>query len=76
MLTRFLRAGYLTLVFIFIISVPFVLTQPAKSIRGVSARLDHLIQELGSAQKQAQELLSQQDQIIEEIKNLKIWSRR
>ena len=76
MFMRFLRAGCLAFVFAFIISLPFALAQPAKNVRGVSARLDHLIQDLDSAQKQAQELLSQQDQIIEEIKNLKIWSRR
>lgn len=73
---RFLRAGYLAFVFVFIISLPFVLAQPEKNIRGISQRLDHIIKELDSAQKQAQELLSQQNQIIEEIKNLKVWSRR
>ena len=55
---------------------PNLWAQSERSFVGVSQRLDHLTKELDEIEKKAQEILSDQDKIIEEIKNVKIWSRR
>ena len=55
---------------------PNLWAQGGKNFVGVSQRLDRLTKELDEIEKKTQEILSDQDKIIEEIKDIKIWARR
>lgn len=73
---RPVTVSFFVITFFVLVAASLAWAQPQKNVRGISQRLDHLIQELDLAQKRAQEILSQQDQVIEEIKNVKVWARR
>ena len=73
---RMLRIFCFLVFSVTLVSLPEVWAQPEKSGQGTSQRLGRLIQQVESIEKKYEELLARQDEIIAEIKNLKIQARR
>lgn len=72
--------AFLILVFLILLTVSLpasdVWPQAQKSARAMSERIDRLIRRVEAIEKRQQEILQNFDKTIEEIKNLKIQTRR
>ena len=74
-----MRVSFLICLFVGFSVLPFPTAswaQAARNMRNVSQRLDKLTETVGMIEKKAQEIISKQNETIEQIKNLKIVSRQ
>lgn len=73
---RFLLILLLFVFFAAVSSTVVAWAQADQNSRKVSLRLDRLVNELDMIEQEQEKILKRQDEIIETIKNLKIWARR
>ena len=71
----FFTASFFVFV-LFAFVVPFATAQNPQEERMISSKLALLIKEVDSLQQEQEKLLKAQDETIETIENLKVWSRR
>lgn len=68
-----------TIVFTFLFSVfadPRTVSADAEAEKSMSVRIDRLINEVKAMQEQNEKLAKMNDDIVEMIKNLKIWAHK
>ena len=75
-LMRLVRIGCFFLLVLLAALPSQAVAEDAKSVAAISHRIARLLKDLDGVEKRQQHLLTQQDETMEEIENLKIIARR